>query len=212
MQPNRTDLNRIGQKRLYQTTSLVLISLSLIGVIGLLLFLKVRSNPNVLPPGSIPYPSPQLAISPTDLPPDLLPSPEPTAPLPDTTTPTIPPNPSSPSAQFFQSEVDKFRIYYSPARKLYQDKENTGNRYTFYAPKSTITVHVGSNWSWVPPRRQFTADLLVSGQPTYRYDINQQTIVDFEVNGLKYTIQCFHNTDPIVKTECSQFLSDFSLM
>jgi len=120
--------------------------------------------------------------------------------------------PADPSNLLFESPVDGFRAYYQPHRQVYQDKEASGNRYTFYAPQSSITVHIGQSWSWQPPQRQFSSDFLVAGQPTYRYDINQQTIVDFEINGQKFTLQCLHRADPQVKSECFQFFSDFSLL
>jgi len=93
--------------------------------------------------------------------------------------------------------------------RVYTDKESSGNRYTFYQPLGNIAVHVGTDWSWVYPNRQFSQSLLVSGYATFIYDIELQTIVDFQVGEQKFTIQCVHNADQVLKDDCQRFIADF---
>ena len=117
----------------------------------------------------------------------------------------------TPTNQTFTSEVDKFTITYNSSRKLYQDKEFSGNRYTLYSPSGNIALHVGKIWSWTNPSRTFSSDNLLAGQPTYTYEATGQTIIDFQFNGLNYTFQCVHNDKESVKSECQQLIKNFKL-
>ncbi|MCW1949062.1 MAG: hypothetical protein KIH89_001280 [Candidatus Shapirobacteria bacterium] len=136
---------------------------------------------------------------------------------------------SSSTSQTFISDTDSFSIVYSLKRKLYQDFESTlydtngnvsqdktvkGNRYTFYNAPTNFAVHVspGTVWSWKNPDRQFSQSSLISGQPSYRYDIAAQTIIDLQYNNKNYTIQCIHNGNSTLKTECEAFISSFKLL
>ena len=114
----------------------------------------------------------------------------------------------------YSNSNDGFSVEYSSTRKLYQDTESSGNRYTFYLASGNFAVHVGldDQWAWTAPDRNFSGDLLVSGQNTYRYDISTQTIVDLQSNGKNYTIQCVHNGVDSRKTECEEFISSFQLL
>ncbi len=145
--------------------------------------------------------TPKVTITPTKIP---------------TKTPTATPTPatSSSSLQTFTSDKDGFSIEYSTKRKLYSDTESSGNRHTFYLSSGNFAVHVGLNdkWAWTHPDRQFDQNSLVAGQPSFRYDIAAQTIVDVQYNSKNYTIQCVHNGNATLKTECEAFISSFKLL
>lgn len=131
-------------------------------------------------------------------------------------TPTITPSTTSvPSATLtYSSSADGFSIDYSSTRKLYQDTESSGNRYTFSLSSGNFAVHVGLNdkWAWTTPNRNFSGDFIIAGLNTYRYDISTQTIVDLQSNGKNYTLQCIHNGKESLKTECEAFLQSFKLL
>lgn len=131
-----------------------------------------------------------------------------------TKTPTATPSSTTSSLETFTSDKDGFSIDYSTKRKLYQDIESAGNRYTFYLSSGNFAVHVGTNgqWAWTHPDRQFNDSSLVAGQPSFRYDIAAQTIVDVQYNNKNYTIQCVHNGSSALKTECEAFISSFKLL
>lgn len=114
----------------------------------------------------------------------------------------------------YQSEEDAFSVSYNSQRQVHQDTEPSGNRYTFINKAGNFAVHVstGEKWSWAHPDRQFTATLLVSGQKTFRYDINAQTIVDLQSGGKNYTLQCIHNGLESLKAECDAFISSFKIL
>ena len=114
----------------------------------------------------------------------------------------------------FQSKEDGFSVSYSNQRQLHQDTEASGNRYTFTNKSGNFAIHVSPSgkWSWTHPDRQFTNSLVVSGQNTFRYDINAQTIIDLQSGDKNYTIQCIHNGIESLKTECDQFVSSFKLL
>ena len=118
----------------------------------------------------------------------------------------------SPASQSFSSPDDHFSISYDSSRKLYQDTEFSGNRYTLYSSAGNIAIHVGKIWSWTSPLRKFTNALLVANQPTYVYDIPTQTITDFQYNGKDYTFQCVHNGLANIKSECTKILQSFKLL
>lgn len=135
-----------------------------------------------------------------------------------TITPTITPitnsEPVESTELTFESSTDGFSIVYSSLRKLYQDKESSGNRYTFYLTNGNFAVHVGLNdqWAWTTPNRNFSGNLVISGQNTYRYDTDSQTIVDLQYNSKNYTLQCVHNGKATLKAECETFLQSFKLL
>ena len=131
-----------------------------------------------------------------------------------TKTPIATSSSTTSSLQTFTSDKDGFSIEYSSKRKIYQDTESTGNRYTFYLTSGNFAVHVGLNgqWAWTHPDRQFDDNSLIAGKPSFRYDIAAQTIVDIQFNNKNYTIQCVHNGDATLKTECEAFISSFKLL
>lgn len=114
----------------------------------------------------------------------------------------------------YKSTQDGFSIDYSSLRKVYQDKETTGNRYTFSGPSGNFAVHVAPSgtWSWTNTDRNFSGSLIVSGQNTFRYDISTQTIVDLQSSTKNYTIQCIHVGKEALKTECEAFIKSFKLL
>lgn len=236
MTSNRANLNDSGRNYTYLFLTIVLVVLS---VVGIFFFFRIRNtNPTLTPPlVSTPtfIPSPTSEVfnvtptiydySPTPIAsisakpsPSVKPSssPKPTSTPRPTSTPKLTPTAASsptptPAFQTFTSDADKFTAIYQSNRKLYSDKESTGNRYTFYSTLGNFAVHVGSKWSWSYPTRDFSQTLLVSGYPTFVYEINTQTIVDFQVGDKLYTIQCVHNGQIDLKSECTKFLSDFKI-
>lgn len=143
--------------------------------------------------------------------PTTTPTPKPTVIPSPTVVPTITESPTN--LINLEKTEDGFSVTYSNVRKLYQDTESSGNRYTFSSSKGNFAVHVGTNgWSWTYPDRQFSSNFLISGKPTFRYDVATQTIVDVENNNIKYTIQCVHNGNSALKTECEEFINSFKLL
>jgi len=139
----------------------------------------------------------------------------PTIKITPTILPTATPSPVSISgSSIFKTSTDAFSVSYSSSRKLYQDTESTGNRYTFYLSSGNFAIHVSPSgtWSWTNPDRNFSSNLIVSGQNTYRYDISTQTIVDLQSSTKNYTIQCVHNGNATLKTECEAFIKSFTLL
>lgn len=220
---------------LYLVLTVILVILSIIG--GYFLF-QIINKPNNSDSGSSPVS--KIELIPTDVPQisvtpiatttgkiSSVPIASPTSKLKvtptviPTITPTkvitpIPTSTISTTSNFltYSNSNDGFSVEYSSTRKLYQDTESSGNRYTFYLASGNFAVHVGLNdqWAWTAPSRNFSGDLLVSGQNTYRYDISTQTIVDLQSNGKNYTIQCVHNGVDSKKTECEEFISSFKLL
>ena len=206
----------------YIILSIILLILS---VFGLFLIFKINPQPLglILPnTKSVTTPTPIAeAISPTKVPEiTLAPKSSPTTkltPVPSVTaisTPIITPilAPTTNGLSFSTSE-DGFSVNYSSARKLYQDKESTGNRYTFYLNSGNFSIHVSPSgtWSWTISSRTFTPDFQVAGKNTFRYDINTQTIVDLQSATKNYTLQCVHNGNATLKAECETFLQSFQL-
>jgi len=148
----------------------------------------------------------------------ITPTASPTAKIKNTTptiTPKLTPIPTVVSNILnFKTTDDSFSIDYSSSRKLYQDTESSGNRYTFYNSAGNFAVHVAKSgtWAWTNPDRNFSQNLIVSGQNTYRYDISTQTIVDLQSSTKNYTIQCVHNGKESLKTECEKFIDSFQLL
>jgi hypothetical protein len=138
----------------------------------------------------------------------------PTAKLIITPTPTATSSASSPTLVTFKNTEDGFSINYLSSRKLYQDKESSGNRYTFYSSSGNFAVHVApsGSWAWINSDRNFSQSFIVSGQNTYRYDIATQTIVDLQSSDKNYTIQCVHNGKESLKAECETFIKSFQLL
>ena len=144
-----------------------------------------------------------------------------------TKTPTAIPTISSTGLTNYSSAKDNFSVDYSSKRKIYQDSEtnlytssgelstsSTGTRYTFYLSTGNFAVHAtsGDLWSWKNVNRQFDSNSLVAGKPSFRYDIASQTIVDLKSGDKNYTIQCVHNGNATLKTECEAFISSFRLL
>lgn len=212
----------------YLILTIILLILSVIGVFlvfkinnaPLSLFLPVQEvaiTPTPIlessePVETIPTKIPEISITPIATVTGKIATPSPTK----KPTITITPTPmSSPSAQLkFSSSEDGFSVAYNSIRKLYQDKESTGNRYTFYSLSGNFAVHVSPSgtWSWTNTDRNFSSALIVSGQNTYRYDIATQTIVDLQSSAKNYTIQCIHNGNESFKTECETFIRSFQLL
>jgi len=161
-----------------------------------------KLTPTVTPkitatPSASPTITPKITITPTPSTISITPTPTPT-----------------PTELTFSSSTDGFSIVYSSFRKLYQDKESSGNRYTFYSNSGNFAVHVGLNgqWAWTTANRNFSGNLVISGQNTYRYDTDSQTIVDIQYNSKNYTLQCVHNGKSTLKAECETFLKSFKLL
>lgn len=144
-----------------------------------------------------------------------------------TKIPTAVPTSSSAGLITYSSAEDDFSVEYASKRKIYQDTEaslytsngdlstsSTGTRYTFYLSTGNFAVHVtsGDLWSWKNVNRQFDNNSLVAGKPSFRYDITSQTIVDLKSGDKNYTIQCIHNGNAALKTECEAFISSFKLL
>jgi hypothetical protein len=131
-----------------------------------------------------------------------------------TQTPTITSTLDTNNLKEYSSSEDNFSISYSTSRQFTQDTEASGSRYTFSSSVGNFAVHVSQSdtWSWTNSKRQFTSDFIVSGQPTFRYDIASQTIVDLQSSTKNYTLQCVHNSVESVKTECEAFISSFQLL
>ncbi|MCX6726716.1 MAG: hypothetical protein NTY75_02755 [Candidatus Shapirobacteria bacterium] len=189
MATNRTDLDRPTSTTTYVLLTVILVILSFAGVYLLLQLKKPIPAPVV--EDTIPTITTKPTAEPTTKSARL------------TITPVLSPTPT-PTYLNYQSQTDGFSVVYSSARKLYQDTESFGNRYTFYLSSGNISVHVGTIWSWVHPGRDLTSGKFV-------YEIATQKIVDFESAGKKYTIQCVHNGKPTLIEECDQFLKDFKI-
>ena len=239
MTPNRANLDDLGHNRTYLYLTVILVILSLV---GLILFSQLKKTPDTTASiASVPTPTsvptlavtdtPTIATSSPSISPTIsstatspsvttTPSPKPakitSTPVP-TSTPTIKPTPT-PEFQTFTSDVDGFTLSYHSNRKIYQDKESSGNRYTLYLAAGNIAVHVGSQWSWVYPDRQFSSTLQVAGKNTFVYEVTTdtvaapaQTIIDFQVGTKNYTVQCVHHNQASLKAECQEFLTSFKL-
>jgi hypothetical protein len=143
------------------------------------------------------------------------PTPTPTKTPTPTPTPkiTLIPTPISNLIDYKNTD-DGFSVQYSSKRKFFQDTESSGNRYTFYSSSGNFAIHVASsgNWAWTNPDRKFTSDLIVAGKNTFRYDISTQTIVDLQSDTKNYTLQCVHNGNASLKSECESFIQSFQLL
>ncbi len=197
-----------NRQSLYAFLALIFLILS---VVLFYLFYLSRSKPPafVVSPPSV---TPIATINITSVPSA---SPSPVASI-DTTLSPAPGIPQDTGATLFplifKSDEDNFSVSYSPLRTLYQDKFGSANRYTFYSPAGSFAIHVGSNWSWVHPDRQFNSNLIVAGQNTFVYNINLQTIIDIDSGDRKYTIQCVHNAKDDLKNECAKFTNSFRFL
>jgi len=180
--------------------SLILLLLSAMGIYYLIYSIpnsQNNSTPFIF--SESPSPSPVLDNPPTG------------GPNPPTGGPTGEPTPT-PFITTYISENDKFQVQHSSNRQVYTDPESSGIRYTFYQKAGNIAVHVGTDWSWSHPSRVFSDTYLVASRPAFRYEINTQTIVDFETDEFKYTIQCVHSGQQLQKDECEQFIHLFKLL
>lgn len=227
MPADRADLNNLGKKPSYPLLTVTLSILSLVGIFFLFRLVKSRQTSSDLPvepqtgqteitdiPPPEPTPTLSLLPSPTTVADVFAPPPSPTAtisaqPLPSTTSAL--PTPTPPT-KVYTDPSNLFSITHSSSRQVSQAAETGGQRFTFYRPDSKYAIHVGTSWSWSHPGREFTNTFLVSDQPTFRYDITAQTIVDFEARGKKITIQCIHNGLADLKSECLTFLQSFKLL
>lgn len=151
-------------------------------------------------------PSPMLNPS-SSASPSAIPTPSP-APSPTTETSSVSPE----TEKEFTSQEDNFSVLYSSDRKVYQDTQSYGRRYTFFRPDANFAIHVGTDWSWIYPNRQFSNSFPVSGQSSFRYDIEAQTIVDVKYGDTLYTIQCVHSGSTATKSECEKFLESFKFL
>lgn len=224
---NHTDLNGSGKISTYLILALILLLLS---AGGAFLYLRLLSPVNTaadLSQSGIPTSAPTLTSVPISASPSakLTPSATPSAkvtlkPSPTVTpkisiTPQLTPTPttstSTPAFTILKSDTNKFEVPYSSSRTLYQDKEGTGDRYTLYLSQGNFAIHVGPDWSWTHSSRQLSSAFTIASKNTFVYEISTQKLVDFEANGLKYTIQCVHNNVDSLKKECDQLLADFKL-
>jgi len=215
----------------YLVLSIVLLILSGLGIFFTFIINGSPKNPvSIATPTSVPTKKPTIIITPTitatvsakiTKTPTATPTAKitPTIKIKPTSTPILTITPivtvtATPSILTFRNDNDGFSINYSSSRKLYQDTESTGNRYTFYSSSGNFAVHVASSgsWAWTNPDRNFNQALIVSGQNTYRYDISTQTIVDLQSSSKNYTVQCVHNGKAILKTECEEFIKSFQLL
>lgn len=219
METNRANLDEIGHKSSYIILAVVFIILS---IIGFIVFIQIRerqtkSAPTVMPitgtprydnkPTQTPAAKPSLAVaSPTPTISIVNASPTPTVPI-DTISPT-----PTPEFTSFSSASEKFSLTHKTSRTVYTDKEGTGTRYTFYNPNHNFAVHVGADWSWLHPGRQFTTTFTLDSQPTFRYDIDSQTIVDVKYGNFLYTFQCIHQGLASYKAECTSFLNSVKFL
>ena len=190
----------MNHNRTYIFLTLIFIGLSVAGLIYFFNPPTSKYNPDLL---NDLYPTPTTPVEVTPIPTDLsaeVPTkvdiPEPT---PTSTTTTL------------NSDKYGFKALYSSSRQLYETAELDGTRFTLYSTIGNITVHVGTKWSWSHPGRKFTSDLLVSGQPTFVYQIPTQTIVDFTLANNHFTIQCVHGGRESSVQECQQFFTNFTL-
>lgn len=196
----RVNLDQQRQNFIYLTLSLFFVAVSAVGVY----LINNLINPNIprITSTSTSTPTPESPIS-FEI------SPTPSI----TLSPTVSPSPI-PTPEFSQYSIDgdDFSVPYKSDRQIITDTEASGNRYTFYRPDSSLAIHVGQTWSWQHPSRQLTGDFLLDGQPTFRYSTDDQSLVDAEFNGKKYTIQCIHNGLNTLKSECDQFVESFKFL
>ncbi|OGL54087.1 hypothetical protein A3K55_02550 [Candidatus Shapirobacteria bacterium RBG_13_44_7] len=195
----------IPKKYLYLILAIVFLTLSTLGIINLLNQSKQTYSP--LTPTSLPTPTisefeaetePETETPPSELQPTSLPD-SPPAPS-DTPTPT-------PTIQNFTGPG--FSLSYPSYRKLTEEEEASGWRYVFYSSRGNITLHAGTQWSWQHPGRTLTSGYTIADQPTFRYEIPTQTLIDFQQLDKYYTIQCVHQGVGELKQECLDFAASF---
>lgn len=162
-------------------------------------FLPTTIPEPTLVPTSVPGFFPTVIIFPTQIPPS------------PTIQPTLSPLPT-PVFRQYQSLSAKFKLSYKSYRQVTQETESNITRYVFYSPKGTFTVHTGSSWAWINTERVITPYFLVDSQETYVYTDSTQKLVDFQKNGIYYTLQCVHNGNSSLIAECDQFIRDFKFL
>jgi hypothetical protein len=113
----------------------------------------------------------------------------------------------------YENENLGFFVKYSAERQVMEDANSrAGNRIVFWLSSGlNIVIHAGEVWSYDNPERVEEAyTSTIAGVKAYEFtgDANQR-IIDFEKNGIKYTIQCVHQRDEGVLKECSDFLDSF---
>ncbi len=228
------DLNSVKlnskSNTIYIVLSAILVILSIAGILLLFQIIKTGNQKTADTISNQETPTPTTNPIPTEVV-DIKPSVKPTIALSPKVTqtasnsalksnptlkPTIAPKPtatSSANLQLFSSPDDKFSVSYSSSRKLVQDTESTGNRYTFSSANGNFAIHVATDgkWAWTNTSREFSTAFTVAGLPTFRYDITTQTIVDFQSNNKNFTIQCIHNGKSDLKTECDAFIKSIKV-
>lgn len=242
MNANRANLDEPQNNKIYIILSVVFFILSVVGIFAIfqinnskLVSQQVQNiTPTVTPEVTISpevspiltpeeiIPSPLVSITPiatftasisatkTKISPTLKPTSVPKISL--TPTPTATASAKASGFLIYRSTIDNFSVSYLSYRKVYQDKENGGNRYTFYSTKGSFAIHAGSDWSWIYSERSFNSNFTVNNLPTSRYETDSQTLVDFENQSKKYTIQCIHNGISSLKTECENFIQSFKFL
>jgi len=206
MDTSRANLDQLQSNTKYIFLTVILIILSLVGVF---LFFKIQAinkesleiEPTAVPTTE-PIPTTVIDEPPAvvEAPPEILTEAPPEAPTP------------TPAFQTYDGAEDGFTLSYMSDRKVYKIVESTGHRVAFYRIGGNIAVHVGNDWSWSHPGREFSGVYTLSGQPAFRYDITAQTLIDVKYNDRFYTIQCLHNADEALKLECEQLITSFKFL
>lgn len=189
----------IPKKYIYLVLALIFLALSVPGIIHLLN--QSKPAPRFESPFIPPDPTSSETVTPVpefDSEPTSEPLSQPT----EVTSPT-----PTPLIENFTGQG--FSLSYPSYRKLTEEDENGGWRYVFYSSKGNITLHVGTQWSWSHPGRIMTSGYTVADQPTFRYEIPTQTLIDFQQLDKYYTIQCVHQGNEELKQECLDFAASF---
>ncbi len=214
---NRSDLNKLGSKNppyfLLFTLSLVFITASLFaynytsGRLSKQLAVK-NINDIYSTPTSTPAP-----IKPTI-------EPEPTtasgSQSAQALTPTITPTPTplEPYLQTFTSQDQNFKVDYMSTRTAFQDDSSIASRFVFVNPLGNFVVHVGNkDYAWTHSGRTFSDKLLIQGKQTFVFDTTSQKVVDLKTDdGFFYTLQCVHNGNDDLVSECLDFIQSFAFL
>jgi len=213
----RSDLNKLGSKNppyfLLFTLSLVFIAASLFaynytsGRLSKQLAVKninnIYSAPTSTPAPIEPTIQPQLTTSPS-------------TPSAQTITPTIAPTPTpqEPHLKTFTSQDKNFKVDYMSTRTAFQDDSSIASRFVFVNPAGNFVVHVGNkDYAWTHSGRIFSDKLLIQGKQTFVFDTTSQKVIDLKTDdGLFYTLQCVHNGDDKLVSECLDFIQTFTFL
>jgi len=208
MDTNRANLDQLQSNTKYIILTVILIILSIIGVFLFFKIRTVKNEPVEVEPTVVPTVEPVSTIiieEPTGG--ELVES----TPSEITEAPPEAPTPT-PAFQTYDGAEDGFTLSYMSDRKVYKITESTGHRIAFYRIGGNIAVHVGNDWSWSHPGREFNGTFTLSGEPAFRYDITAQTLIDVKYKDRFYTIQCLHNSDENLKSECEQLITSFKFL